>query len=323
MYFNKQNNFFHGIMFHHFHDNKTYLQGQGSISKEDFVNLINFIGRKNILNANEFFIRFKEKKISEKDVCLTFDDSLKCQYDIAVPILDEFKIKAFFFVHTLFFTGDTDMLEIYRFFRLNFFRTVDEFYEEFFSIISNYKKIELSIFFDKKKKIIDYNKKKYPFYSYNDIKFRLLRDNFLDKAEYDQIMLKMFEEKNFDYKSIITNLYFNKEDLIKLDSNGHVIGLHSHSHPTKMEKLNFEEQFNEYKNNANIISKILHGKKIFSMSHPLSSYNHETAEILQKLGIEIGFRDSMKIDANMSKINNSIYELAREDHANVLRNMNK
>ena len=55
-------NFFHGIMFHHFHDEKNHKKGQGSISKDDFYDLINFIGRKNILNADIFYQKLKEKK---------------------------------------------------------------------------------------------------------------------------------------------------------------------------------------------------------------------------------------------------------------------
>ena len=43
MYFNKDNNFFHGIMFHHFHDDGIHTKGQGSISRDDFYNLIKFI----------------------------------------------------------------------------------------------------------------------------------------------------------------------------------------------------------------------------------------------------------------------------------------
>ena len=40
MYFNNSNNYFHGIMFHHFHDGQNHVS-QGSISKDDFVKLIN------------------------------------------------------------------------------------------------------------------------------------------------------------------------------------------------------------------------------------------------------------------------------------------
>ena len=55
MYFNRTNNFFHGIMFHHFHDNNIHTRSQGSISEDDFYKLIRFIGRKHILNADIFF----------------------------------------------------------------------------------------------------------------------------------------------------------------------------------------------------------------------------------------------------------------------------
>ena len=42
-------------MFHHFHDDGIHLKTQGSISKDDFYRIIKFIGRKNILNAEDFF----------------------------------------------------------------------------------------------------------------------------------------------------------------------------------------------------------------------------------------------------------------------------
>ena len=60
MYFTKNNNFFHGIMLHHFHDDGTHTRGQGSISKDEFYKMINFIGRNNILDANIFYEKFKK-----------------------------------------------------------------------------------------------------------------------------------------------------------------------------------------------------------------------------------------------------------------------
>ena len=50
---NNTNNFFHGIMFHHFHDSGVHSKGPGSLSKDEFYKIINFVGRKNILDANE------------------------------------------------------------------------------------------------------------------------------------------------------------------------------------------------------------------------------------------------------------------------------
>ena len=100
MYFNRKNFFYHGVMFHHFHDNKKHIKSQGSINKSTLIKLINFIGRQNIINADEFLKKFKRKELRKNHVCLTFDDSLKCQFDVAKPVLDKFKIKAFFFVYS-------------------------------------------------------------------------------------------------------------------------------------------------------------------------------------------------------------------------------
>jgi len=143
MYFNKNNNFFHGIMFHHFHDNGLHTKGQGSIDREDFIKMINFIGRKNILDADIFFEKFKENKLKNNEVCLTFDDAIKSQIDIALPILEELKIKSFFFVYTSIFEGKPDYLEIFRYFRMNYFITVDEFYDEFYKVLDEDLEIQM------------------------------------------------------------------------------------------------------------------------------------------------------------------------------------
>ena len=58
MYFNSKNNFYHGIMFHQFHDNNLHKKSDGSIDKDDFYKIIKYIGRENILNADDFFNRF-------------------------------------------------------------------------------------------------------------------------------------------------------------------------------------------------------------------------------------------------------------------------
>ena len=41
--------------------------------------IIKFIGRKNILDADEFYIRYKENRLNNNHVCFTFDDGIKAQ----------------------------------------------------------------------------------------------------------------------------------------------------------------------------------------------------------------------------------------------------
>ena len=322
MYVNDNNNFFHGIMFHHFHDNVIHKKGQGSIDKDDFYKMINFIGRNNILDADVFYEKLKNNKLKNNEVCLTFDDSIKCQIDIALPILEELKIKSFFFVYTSIFQGKPDNLEFFRYFRMNFFKSVDEFYDRFYEVLDK----DVKSFFEKNSNLIKDLKIKSPHYSISDIKFRLIRDVFLTKVQYEETMFLMFKEKQFNYDDFSKKLFFQKSDLQTLDNLGHLVGLHAHNHPTLLEKLSYDEQKSEYENCLSLISDILNKPKneIKFMSHPCGSYNVDTLEILKELGIELGFKQIMTIEPEkgMKKVNNSYLEIARQDHADIFRRMN-
>ena len=323
MYFNSKNNFYHGIMFHHFHDDKIHKRSQGSISKDEFVKMINFIGRKNILNADEFFKKFKNNSLKENQLCLTFDDAVKSQIDIALPVLEQFEIKSFFFVYTSIFQGEPDNLEIFRYFRTNYFKNIDDFYLNFYKILNK----NLDNFFNDNEFKIKSIKLKSPYYSLDDIKFRLVRDNYLTLEEYENTMDLMMNEKKFVPKEFYSKLFFNKNDLITLDKLGHLIGLHSHNHPTLFANLKYQEQKDEYDKSLSIISEILNKpkKNIKFMSHPCGSYNEDTLKILEEIGIELGFKHIMSLEPEkgMNKVNNSFLEIAREDHAQILKTMFK
>ena len=321
MYFNQNNDFYHGIMFHHFHDNEIHLNSQGSIDKDDFYKMINFIGRNNILDADVFYEKFKNNNLKDNEVCLTFDDAIKCQIDIALPVLEDLKIKSFFFVYTSIFQGKPDNLEFFRYFRMNYFKNVDEFYDSFYKVLDK----DLESFFEKNSNIIKDQKIKYPFHTISDLKFRLVRDVFLTKVQYEDTMFSMFKEKQFNHNEYSKKLFFQKNDLQTLDKLGHIVGLHSHNHTTLLEKLSYDEQKNEYENCLSSVSDILNKTKneIKSMSHPCGSYNADTLEILKELGIQLGFKSVMTIEPEkgMKKINNSFLEIARQDHADILRRM--
>ena len=321
MYF-ENFNFFHGIMFHHFHDDGIHTRGQGSIDKDDFYKIIKFIGKNNILDADVFFEKLKNNQLKNNEVCLTFDDAIKCQIDIALPVLEDLKIKSFFFVYTSVFEGKPDNLEFFRYFRMNYFNSVNDFYNNFYEVLDK----DLEFFFEKNNYQIKQIKNKFPHYSVEDIKFRLVRDVFLTKSQYEKIMFLMFKDKNFNYEDFSIKLFFQKSDLKKLNNLGHLIGLHSHNHPTLIEKLSYHEQKNEYEKCLSSISNILDIRKneIKFMSHPCGSYNSDTLEVLKELGIELGFKQIMTIEEEkgMKKVNNSYLEIARNDHADILSMMN-
>ena len=89
-----------GIMFHHFH-NKKHLRCQGSIDAAIFEDMLVYLQNKFcLINANDYLEKALNNNLDENHICLTFDDSLLCQYDIALPILNKKNISAFFlFIH--------------------------------------------------------------------------------------------------------------------------------------------------------------------------------------------------------------------------------
>ena len=63
-------------------------------------------------------------------------------------------------------------------------------------------------FFLKNENIIKEKKIKFPHYSISDIKFRLVRDKYLDKNKYEKIMIEIMKEKKFSSKKKFTRNFF-------------------------------------------------------------------------------------------------------------------
>lgn len=305
----------HAVMFHHFHDERHPV-GQGSLSADQFEDMIDWLDeRHTLLNADEYLHKLKNNQLAATDICLSFDDALLCQSEIAAPILNRRKIQAFFFVYSSPFMGNPDYLEIYRYFRSSNFKSMDDFYEQFFQKAGEIFASDCS------SGLAGYDGKEYlkafPFYSENDKLFRYLRDQVLGKEKYEEIMRLMMLEHGFEPEAIMKQLWMNDKSLSDLVGKGHIVGLHSYSHPTTLHLLDKETQEKEYKENHRHLSELLNISP-FAMSHPCGNYNDDTLGILNSQNIGIGFRSNNSIKQIKSHL-----EVPREDHANVLKEMNK
>lgn len=309
----KIRNYTHAVMFHHFHDQR-HPAGQGALSAEQFSSMIDWLSdRYSLLNAADYLYRVKTRTIGSRDICLTFDDALLCQSDIAVPLLKARGLQAFFFVYSSPFMGDPDYLEIYRYFRTTEFTSVDDFYREFFEharklIGTEYERAEAA--YDEREYL-----KGYPFYTPNDKWFRYLRDHTLGKERYDEAMRILMRCHSFEPTSVLKKLWMNNQNLCDIQSDGHLVGLHSYSHPTMLHLLDHASQETEYRHNYDHLREVL---KIAprSMSHPCGNYTDATLRILNAQNIEIGFRSN----SSVTEVKSSL-EIPREDHANILKEM--
>lgn len=158
----------------------------------------------------------------------------------------------------------------------------------------------------------------FPFYTPNDKRFRYLRDDVLGPVRYNHLMDKMIITSSYDVRQNAELLWIKENQIRKLHESGHIIGLHSYSHPTKMENKTAAEQALEYGKNKQGLQTII-GENIVSVSYPCNSYNLDTINCMTDMNIQIGFRANM-MDVHIANIK---LEYPREDHANILREWRK
>lgn len=306
----------HGIMFHYFHDNFKYKSGPGSLSAQDLESIIVYCKKKyNLLNADEWLYKEKTNTLNEMDVFLSFDDCIRSEYDIAYPVLQKYNLKAFWFIYTSIFVGKLEKLEVYRHFRWEMYDDMESFYNDFFTMaIENQDYLQVDI----QKIVMNFEPKNHyierTFYTDHDRMFRFLRDKILAPERYNWLMDELIKKKKYDIEKNKTYLWITEQELKKIHKDGHIIGLHTHTHPTFVAGLSRERQKWEYGRNKEVLEHIL-GEKMFCMAHPCNSYNRDTLEILKEMGVEIGFR------ATMAEGYRSRLEYARKDSTDIYNEM--
>ena len=295
-------------MFHHFHG-KKHQRSVGSIDKNQLLLIIKYLKSKyKLLPAKLFLSKASKGKLSPKEICLTFDDNLRSQYDIAFPILKKKRITAFFFIYSSIFDKNLNLMEIFRDFSNSKFKNINDFYLLFFNM---FKELNKNKFKNFKKKFNSNYLKEYKFYSIQDRKYRFVRDLILTKKEYNKIMMRMIKIKKYNIKKNYLKLFMSKKHLSDLIKDGNLIGLHSHNHRVNLKKISRKDQLIDYKKNKNFIKKNF-GIESQSASYPFGRYNSQTLSIMKDLGIKIAF---------LSRMNNSRsnLKLGRIDHVNLLK----
>lgn len=296
-------------MLHHFHGG-AHQPTQGSIDAETFRAMLELIGRDRLLSAEEWLSRAEAGALGPEHVCVTFDDALLCQYEIALPVLEALGLTAFWFVYTSVLRGEAEQLEIFRHFRTLCFEGVEAFYAAFFAeaeaMIPTTYRAEAKRF-DPKKYLVHSR-----FYTDDDRWFRYLRDRVLDDGRYRELMHGMMRARSYDAEQAARELWVTSENVRRLSEGGHVVGLHSDTHPTVMAALPPERQKQEYARNQAELADLI-GAPPRTMSHPCNSYNADTLAILSELGVTTGFRADLAPVSGRSAL-----ERPRIDHADLV-----
>lgn len=275
-----------GLMFHHFHGGRHLADGQGSLSAGDLEKVLFTIGLENILDPQTWLERMQSGHLKQSDRCLTFDDGLLSQYDVALPILNKFSLKAFWFIYSAPFEGKQCYFEIFRKFRSQYFANFKQYLEAFLhqanicsTTLTNDENFKP---FHKKYKT------NYPFYTDEEILYRFIRNNKLTKQRYIQIGKSLLKQHKVKISEICQTIWMSNKHLQSLAKENHEIGLHSYDHPFDIGGLPLKSQQNQYKKNIDHLRKIEIRPR--SVAHPCGSFCKETLNIFNKLGIECGFK---------------------------------
>lgn len=300
-----------GVMFHHFHGD-AHPPVQGSLSAAGLREVLLAHGAQRIAPARAWQEQAITGRLLPGAACLTFDDSLKSQHDVAAPVLRELGLTAFFFVYTSVWEGALARFELHRQFRNRCFASVEEFNRCFLAAAvtgaggrecaAALSSFEPSSYLEP-----------FAFYSDDDRRVRFLRDEVLGPDRSAELLDEMMAARGVPPASLAENLWLSAAELKALHDQGHVVGLHSHTHPLRMARLSEPEQEAEYAINSERLAAVT-GERPRTMSHPSNSYDARTLAVLGRLGVTLGFRSDMRGGGGP-------LEQPRQDHVTLARRL--
>jgi len=191
---------------------------------------------------------------------LTFDDGLACQ-ELAFPILKKYGKTAIFFIN------NENIMEIHRAIRERLGEL--EFYMRIWRALG-YKPLAPKDFLAE-----------YSFYSQDDKDYRYYRD-YIDPITHDKILWVLKEPCD-----TVRTL-----DPARIVEERHVIGLHTKSHPRRLDIMPAHLQLDEWLDNLGMIRQFQKRGGYLYASYPMGRSNEVTKEILAILGVTEAFTSS-------------------------------
>lgn len=227
----------------------------------------------NLITPEEFFFSKKnKKKFSEKTVLITFDDGYEDNCNEALPVLEQYKAQALFFITTS-----------------NLNTACENWWDDLERIFLEGEN------FPSELKINGENEIRFKTFSLEDRRnaYWSLQPilKFTKPSQRDDIMRQLHLWKGISDEGRPTHRMMTTDELKKMaDSESAFIGAHTHSHAS-LGCLAFEEQLSEIKKSKEVLEKLT-GKKINHLAYPFGTrkdFNNHTVKVCENLDIEFAF----------------------------------
>ncbi len=255
----------YNYLFHRVHPQRDSLWDP--MNPKLFKKCIKHIQNKNDIVLIEDYIMHPENYKGQKIATVMFDDGYKDNIEYAVPILDEAKVKASFYIVTDSIDNNkptwTHILEHL------FQNTSKSKLELDFSFLPNNLR---SGQFSSNNNRLEFAKKLIPF---------LKTINHEDREDVLSSIQNCFNDVE------LPKIMMNWDDIRSLKDNGHYIGSHTVNHPMLGTMNNLEKQKYELEQSAKRIKEEL-GYFPKTISYPVGSYNETTIKLSKETGYEIG-----------------------------------
>ena len=266
----------HAILAHYF-CGPGFPPAQGALTVDEWQRGLDAYGTR-LISANEWIARCLAGTL-EDAVTITFDDGLLEAYVLAKPALDRRGLTAAWNVYTGPYVGVPNGLERARWLRNHAFGSVEGFYDAIERQIG-YGPAPLEYLSDR------------GYLSHRDRHFRYWRDREATPAEYEAVIDLLARSANVPARSN----WMAPEDLRDLASAGHVIGIHTHSHPTNLDDLSHEHQALEYATAREILDRLVlqwSVRRTTTVSHPCGRVSDWGLEWLREHGFTLGWGATM------------------------------
>lgn len=279
------------VMFHYFHGRGGDIPHRPSPGSVDGGALADFLraglASGHLLSADLWLKRWRSGVLHPDDYCLSFDDGLACQRDIALPALDALGIKAMIFPYSCVLKGEMYWAEVFRYFIHDAYPDIDAFYRDFDTAIGN--SAHAGHVADALK---DFDRRIYlassPFYSDADRRYRFIRDVALSPDAFFEIARHMMAAWRAALDFSLSRLFMTPDDLLAMSDNGHLIGLHSHRHRAELAAAPYPEIHADFVENLATLDGIGLPRPTVA-AHPFGRSSPTSRQCLADLGIALAF----------------------------------
>ncbi|MCK5211113.1 polysaccharide deacetylase family protein [Candidatus Parcubacteria bacterium] len=291
------------VNYHYIDDEKKYKSGIYPISPQRLRNQLSKLGKMfKFISEEELVLAVTGKRrLPEKSCMITFDDGLKTQYKNALPILEEMKIPAVFYINTLpYMSGKA--CPVHKIWNLlsiispaEMLNKVVEYYSEMTGKNIELKKINIKQA-KKENKYENDNRTRQLKYLLNS----LIKQNIVSK-----IVDKIFDDYYENELEFCEKTYLSKNNIKKIANNKlFSIGLHTNSHiniPYTIKKEVVEDIVKNY----NYIKNVFKIKKLNGISYPIGTIgeadvSEKIKNVVQSLEIKYGFALNREVNYDLN-----------------------